>query len=87
MIVTVGDTSPREEDSGTHRGQLCCVNGNISEGRIERVEMSLKSGFHMIVTVIVSICRRPLRSYGNQALDVKTLFGKVTYPLDWYICL
>ena len=27
-------------------------------GRIERVEMSLKTGFHMIVTVIVSICRR-----------------------------
>ena len=27
-------------------------------GRIERVEISLKRGFHMIVTVIVSICRR-----------------------------
>ena len=47
-------------------------------GRIERVEMSLKRGFHMIITVIVSICRRLigdtppkrrrlLRSYGNQA--------------------
>ena len=49
------------------------------QGRIERVEMSLKRGFHMIITVIVSICRRLigdtslkcrrlLRSYGNQAL-------------------
>ena len=27
-------------------------------GHIERVEMSLNSGFHMIVTMIVSICRR-----------------------------
>ena len=47
-------------------------------GRIERVEMSLKRGFHMIITVIVSICRRLigdtspkrrrlLRSYGSQA--------------------
>ena len=47
-------------------------------GSIERTEMSLKPGFHMIVTMIVSICRRQigdtssvdhrlLRSYGNQA--------------------
>ena len=28
------------------------------QGRIERAEMSLKPGFQMIVTVIVSICRR-----------------------------
>ena len=27
-------------------------------GRIERVEMSLGPGFHMIISVIVSICRR-----------------------------
>ena len=29
-----------------------------SAGRIERVEMSLKLGLHMIVTVILSICHR-----------------------------
>ena len=27
-------------------------------GRIERAEMSLKPGFHMVIAVIVSICRR-----------------------------
>ena len=27
-------------------------------GRIERVEMSLKPGFHMVLAVNVSICRR-----------------------------
>ena len=29
-----------------------------AQGRIERVEMSLKPGFHMIIAVIVSICPR-----------------------------
>ena len=69
MIVTVGDTSPRHDqrhirdscvkekhslsdfcDAADHTGAV--------RGRFERVEMSLKSGFHMIVTGFVSICRR-----------------------------
>ena len=90
MIVTVGDASPRQARG--HIGDGCVklkhfLNdvANVADqtgtvwGRIERVEMSLKRGFHMIITVIVSICprligdtspklRRLLRSYGNQAL-------------------
>ena len=91
MIVTVGDASPRQA-----RGHIgdCCVKwehflkdvADVADqtgtvrGRIERVEMSSKRGFHMIITVIVSTCRRLigdtspkgrrlLRSYGNQALQ------------------
>ena len=30
-------------------------------GRIERVEMNLRPGFHMIVTLIISICRLLIR--------------------------
>ena len=69
MIVTVGDASPRQARG--HIGDSCVkwkhFLSDVSEvadqtgtirGRIERVEMSLKPGFHMIVTVIVSICRR-----------------------------
>ena len=86
MIVTVGDASPRPPRG--HIGDSCVkwkhfLNDVADQmgtvrGRIKRVEMSLKPCFHMIVTVIVSICRRPigdtspkcrrlLRSYGNQA--------------------
>ena len=88
MIVTVGDASPRQA-----RGHIrdACVKwehflndvADVADktgtvrGRIERVEMSLKRGFHMII-VIVSICRRLigdtspkrhrlLQSYGNQS--------------------
>ena len=89
MIVTVGDASPRQARG--HIGDGCVKwehflndvadvadqTGTV-RGRIERVEMSLKRFFHMIITVIVSICRRLigdtspkrrrlLRSYGNQA--------------------
>ena len=86
MIVTVGDASPRQARG--HIGDACVKwehflndvadqTGTV-RGRIERVEMSLKRGFHMIITVIVSIRRRLigdtspmrrrlLRSYGNQA--------------------
>ena len=66
MTVTVGDASPRQ--AWGHFGDGCIkwkhiLNGVTDQtgtirGRIERVEMSLKPGFHMIVTVIVSICRR-----------------------------
>ena len=68
MIVTVGDASPRQARG--HIGDGCVKwehflkdvavadqTGTV-RGRIERVEMSSKRGFHMIITVIVSICRR-----------------------------
>ena len=68
MIETLGDASPRQAQG--HVGDRCVKwNHFLSDvsdvtaqkgklrGRIERVEMSLKPGFHMIVTVIVSICR------------------------------
>ena len=91
MIVTVGDASPRQARG--HIGDGCVkwehfLNdvANVADqtgtvrGRMERVEMSLKRGCHMIITVIVSICRRLigdtspkrrrlLRSYGNQAQE------------------
>ena len=92
MIVKVGDASPRQARG--HIGDGCVkwehfLNdvadvADVADqtatvrGRIKKVEMSLKRGFHMIITVIVSICRRLigdtspkrrrlLRSYGNQA--------------------
>ena len=89
MIATVGDASPRQARG--HIGDdfvkwkhflndvadVADQTGTV-RGRIERVEMSLKRGFHMIITAIVFICRRLigdtspkrrrlLRSYGNQA--------------------
>ena len=92
MIVTVGDASPRQARG--HIGDGCVkwehLLNDVADvadvadqtgtvrGRIERVEIRLKRGFHMIITVVVSICprligdtspkrRRLLRSYGNQA--------------------
>ena len=69
MIVTVGDASPRQARG--HIGDGCVkwkhllndVTDVVDQkgtvrGRIKTVEMSLKPGFHMIVTVIVSICHR-----------------------------
>ena len=66
MIVTVVDTSLRQARG--HIGAGCVkwkhfLNDVVDQtgtvrGRMERTEMSLKPGFHMIVTVIVSICRR-----------------------------
>ena len=66
MIVTVGDALLRH--ARDQIGDICVKwkyflndvadqTGTVP-GRIERVEMSLEPGFHMIVTVIVSICRR-----------------------------
>ena len=69
MIVTVGEASPRQARG--HIGDGCVKwkhflndvadvadqTGTV-RGRIKRVEMSLKPCFHMIVAVIVSICRR-----------------------------
>ena len=66
MIVTVGDPSPRQARAHFKDG---CIKwkhilNDVAEqtrtvqGRIERVEMSLKPGFRKIVTVIVSICCR-----------------------------
>ena len=69
MIVTVGDASPKQAQR--HISDSCAklkyFQSDVADvadqmgtvrGRIKRVEMSLKAGFHMIVTVIVSICRR-----------------------------
>ena len=67
MIITVDDTSPRQDlghirDSGVKwKHFLTDVSDGadqtgIVRGCIEIVEMSLKPGFHMIITVIVSIC-------------------------------
>ena len=69
MIATVGDASPRQARGhiGVSFVKWKHILSDVSDvadqtgtvrGRIERVEMSLKSGFHMIVTVIVSICCR-----------------------------
>ena len=59
MIVTVGDASPRQARG--HIGDSCVkwehFLNDVSDqtgavwGRIKRVEMSLMSGFHMIITV------------------------------------
>ena len=91
MIVTVGDASPRQARG--HIGDVWVkwkhVLKDVADiadqtgtvrGCIERVEMSLMRGFHVIIAVPVSICRRLigntslkchrlLRSYGNQALQ------------------
>ena len=99
MIVTVGDVSPRQARG--HIGDGCVKwehflndvadvadwTGTV-RGSIKKVEMSLKRGFHMIITVIVSICRRLigdtspkrrrlLRSYGNQAEHMHAHLGDV----------
>ena len=89
MIVTVGDASPRQARG--HIGDGCVkwehfVNDvtDVADqtgmvwGRIEKVEISLKRDFHMIITVIISMFRRLigdtspkrrrlLRSHGNEA--------------------
>ena len=69
MIKTVGDASPRQPQG--HIGDSCdkCKHflSDVSDvadqtgtvrGCIERAEMSLTPGFHMIVTVIIHICHR-----------------------------
>ena len=66
MIGTVGDTSPRQARG--HIGDGCVkwkhILNDVADqmgtvwGRIERVQTSLKPGFYMMVTEIVSICRR-----------------------------
>ena len=69
MIVTVGEASPRQARGYIGDGcvkwkhflndvaDVADQTGTV-RGRIKRVEMSLKPCFHMIVAVIVSICRR-----------------------------
>ena len=66
MIVTVGDASPRHARG--HVGDICVkwkhFLNDVADhtgtvwGHIERVEMNLEPGFHMIISVIVSICCR-----------------------------
>ena len=69
MIVTVGDASLRQARGHIGDSSLKWKHflNNVADvadqtgtvrGRIKRVEMSLKSGFDVIVTVIVSICHR-----------------------------
>ena len=66
MIVKVGDASPRQARGHTGDGcvewkhflsDVADQTGTV-RGCIEKVNMSLKPGFHMIIAVIVSICRR-----------------------------
>ena len=86
MIVTVGDASPRQAQG--HIGDSCVkwkhFLSDVSDvadqtgtvrGRIERVEMSLKPRFHMIVTVIVSICRQLI---GNMSPMCRSWLPTVT---------
>ena len=69
MIATVGEASPRQARGHIGDGFVKWKHflNNVADvadqtgtvrGRIERIEMSLKRGFHMIISVIVSICRR-----------------------------
>ena len=66
MIVTVSDASPRQARG--HIGDSCVKRKHFlsdvsdvadqtetARGRIERVEMRSKPGFHMIITVIASM--------------------------------
>ena len=97
MIVTVGDASPRQARG--HIGDGCVkwehLLNDIADqtgmvrGRFDKVEISSKRGFHMIITVIVSICWRLigdmspkrcqlLRSYGNQALESISMPNNLT---------
>ena len=92
LLVVMSFHGLQEPQAREHIGDSCVkwkhFLSNVSDvadqtatvlGRIKKVERSLKRGFHMIITVIVSICRRLigdtspkrrrlLRSYGNQAL-------------------
>ena len=72
MIVTVADASPRQARGHIEDGYVKWEHflndvADVADqtgtvwGRIERVEVSLKPGFHVIITVIVSICRRLIR--------------------------
>ena len=69
MIVAVGNASLRQAqghigDSSVKWKHFLSDVSDVADqtgtvqGRIKRVEMNLKSGFHMIVRVIVSICCR-----------------------------
>ena len=69
MIVTVGEASPKQAQGHIRpryvkwKHFLSDVSDVVDQtgtvrGRIERAKMSLKPGFHMIETVIVSICRQ-----------------------------
>ena len=69
MIVAVGDASPRQAQGHIGDGfvkrkhflnDVADQTGTV-RGRIKRVDMSLKPGFYMIVTEIVSISRRLIR--------------------------
>ena len=72
MIVTVGDASPGQaqghiKDNGVEWKHFLSDVSDVTDqtgpvrGRIEKVVMSLKPAFHMIVTVMVYICHRLIR--------------------------
>ena len=50
--------------------------GDGIRGRIEKIEMSLKRGFHMIITVVVSICRRLIGGHVAEASPTITIIWK-----------
>ena len=87
MIVTVGDASPRQARG--HIGDGCVkwehFQNDVADvadqtgtirGCIERVEMSLKRGFHMITTVVVSICRRLIGGHVAEASPTVMIIWK-----------
>ena len=88
MIVTVGDASPRQARG--HFGDGCIKwkhflndvadQARTIRGHIERVEMSLKPGFHMIVTVIVSVCRRLIGEPSPTCRNVSPTFTIIWKP-------
>ena len=71
-VPTVEDTSPRQAQGNigdscvkwkhflSDVSDVAAQTGTV-RGRIHKDAMSLRPGFHMIVTVIVSICRRLIR--------------------------
>ena len=65
MVVKVGDTLLRQAwDSCVKWKHFLSDVSEVTDqtgaerGRIERLEINLKPSFHMIITVIVAICRR-----------------------------
>ena len=101
MIVTVGEALPRQARG--HIGDGCVKwkhflndvadvadqTGTV-RGRIKRVEMSLKPCFHMIVAVIVSICRRLIGDTSPMCRSrspTVTIIWKPGFKLDGFKCL
>ena len=93
MIVTVGDASPRQPQG--HIGDSCVEWKNFLsdvsdladqtrtvQGRIEKVEMSLKAGFHMIVTVGDASPRQARGHIGDCCIEWKHFLTDVSDVTD-----